>query len=627
MLSEERLRELMFPYSKVRDVQDKLILDVEDALNKKNHLVLHAPTGLGKTVSTLAPAIAFAKKKNLTIFFLTSRHTQHKIAIETIQEIKKEHSPELVATNIIGKRWLCLFPGIEGLSSHDFNEFCKVMKEDGKCEYYENVKAKTGKLKPKAQKLLEELKNISPITPQRLVELCHNDSFCPYEMSCALASVSNVIITDYYYLFNPNVMNSFFARTGKKLEECIIIVDEAHNLPQRIRELGSVKLSNLTLKRAVKEAKKLGYSDRIESIVRIQDAILHFSKSLRNEEENLVRKDDFKKKVGTEDEYDEIVSDFEFIGDEIREKQKKSYVGSIARFLDSWQGPDTGFARIISLKETTMEPIIELSYRCLDPSILTKETIDESYCTMMMSGTLLPTEMYKDLLGFPKNTLCLKYKNPFPEKNRLSLIVPKTTTKYTQRNDKQFETIAHYCHEIVEAINANTLIFFPSYFILDKVFGFFREKSKRKLFKESQLLIKEEKHELLEKFKEAKKQGGVLFAAISANFAEGIDLPGDLLKGVIIVGLPLQKPDLETKELIQYYQDKFEQGWDYGYIYPAFNKTLQSAGRCIRSETDRGVIVFLDERYAWPAYRKYFPEDYSVEICVDFKGAIKDFFS
>ena len=231
--------------------------------------------------------------------------------------------------------------------------------------------------------------------------------------------------------------------------------------------------------------------------------------------------------------------------------------------------------------------------------------------------------MYKDLLGFPKNTRCIKYDDPFPEKNRLSLIVPKTTTKYTMRNDFQYKDIARNCAELIEAINGNTIVFFPSYYILEKVLSFFR--TKRKFFKEQQGLVKEEKHKLLDKFKEQKDKGAVLFAVISANFAEGIDLPGDLLKGVIIVGLPLQKPDLETKELINYYEQKYESGWDYGYIYPAFNKALQSAGRCIRSETDKGVIIFLDERYSWPQYTKYFPEDYSIDISTDFKAEISEF--
>ena len=139
-------------------------------------------------------------------------------------------------------------------------------------------------------------------------------------------------------------------------------------------------------------------------------------------------------------------------------------------------------------------------------------------------------------------------------------------------------------------------------------------------------MTKQEKTEFIERFKQYKNTGAVLLGAITGSFGEGVDLPGDLLKGVIIVGLPLQTPDLETKQLIAYYQQKFGKGWDYGYILPAFQKTLQGAGRCIRTETDRGVVVFLDERYAWPMYGRCFPEEYQVHVSQYPIEEIEEFF-
>ena len=142
---------------------------------------------------------------------------------------------------------------------------------------------------------------------------------------------------------------------------------------------------------------------------------------------------------------------------------------------------------------------------------------------------------------------------------------------------------------------------------------------------EKQNLSKEEKEKILDEFKKNKDKGSVLLAVSTGNFGEGIDLPGDFLKGVVIVGLPLSKPDLETQELIKYYDNKFGKGWDYGYLVPAMNKCLQSAGRCIRSETDRGVIVFLDERFAWPNYNRFFPKG-EVEVSTDYLEKIDGFF-
>ena len=141
----------------------------------------------------------------------------------------------------------------------------------------------------------------------------------------------------------------------------------------------------------------------------------------------------------------------------------------------------------------------------------------------------------------------------------------------------------------------------------------FQTLSEKTVFTEKQGLSKEERDEMLEKFKGYNKTGAVLLGASSGSFGEGIDLPGDFLKGVVVVGLPLSKPDLETEELIKYYDRRFGRGWDYGYVYPAILKAIQNAGRCIRSKEDRGVIVFLDERYAWKRYYECFPKDWNFQ--------------
>jgi len=172
----------------------------------------------------------------------------------------------------------------------------------------------------------------------------------------------------------------------------------------------------------------------------------------------------------------------------------------------------------------------------------------------------------------------------------------------------------------------NSVIFFPSYSFRNRVNEFFAEECDKTLFLEEPGLTKEDKGNLLERFKEYKDTGAVLLGVAGGNFAEGIDLPGDFLKAVIVVGLPLAKPDLETQELINYYDKRFGRGWDYGYVFPAIIKTMQSAGRCIRSEEDRGVIVFMDERYVWRTYLQCFPKDWKIKIEKKPYGLIKLFF-
>ena len=338
--------------------------------------------------------------------------------------------------------------------------------------------------------------------------------------------------------------------------------------------------------------------------------------------ERLVSKEEFMNLVNEIQNYDELVNELEGNADFIREKQKSSFAGTVADFLTNWKGTDEGFTRIFSYTDRK----ITLSYKCLDPSLITKDILKSIYCTIAMSGTLTPTEMYKDLLGF-ENVEEKVFKSPFPAENRLNLIVPKTTTKFTERNDVQFGKIADEVAQIANSVPGNSLVLFPSYSIRDSIYRHLSEKLEKTVFLETSDMSKKEKSEMLSKFKSYSKSGAVLLGNSSGNFSEGIDLLGDLLKCVVIVGLPLQQPDLETQEAIKYYDSKFGKGWDYGYIFPAFNKVLQGAGRCIRSETDRGVIVFLDERYCWPNYIRCFPDEVELKIKNDYLEEIKRFFN
>jgi len=189
-----------------------------------------------------------------------------------------------------------------------------------------------------------------------------------------------------------------------------------------------------------------------------------------------------------------------------------------------------------------------------------------------------------------------------------------------------YKKIANEIAEVANSVPGNVAVFFPSYYLLKEVDKFVTPLLKKTSFYEVQGMSKEEKSEVLEKFKKYKDHGGVLFGVSGGSFSEGIDLIGDLLKGVIVVGLPLAKPDVETKELINYYDDKFSKGWDYGYTLPAMTKAIQAAGRCIRSETDKGIVVFLDERYSWDMYSKCFPKDWDVKITKLPKDRIDRFF-
>src|SRR3989344_4924744 len=212
MLKEE----VYFPYEKIREIQDQMISDVINAIKNKSNLIMHAPTGLGKTAATLSPALSYAMDKDLTIFFLTSRHTQHNIAIKTLEEIKKKHSLNFTAVDIIGKQWMCPVEAIERLYSNEFSEYCKLQREEGKCEFYSNTKTKTGALTVKAKKTASELKREIKHT-EELIEACKKEKLCPYEIATNIAKEAKVIVADYYYIFHETIRQTFLAKTDKSL--------------------------------------------------------------------------------------------------------------------------------------------------------------------------------------------------------------------------------------------------------------------------------------------------------------------------------------------------------------------------------------------------------------------------
>lgn len=606
---------MLFSHEVVRPSQKELIETVTKALKEKKHVLAHAPTGLGKTAAVLCPALELALQRDLTVFFLTSRHTQHKIVLETAKKIMERNKIVFPVASLIGKKWMCAQENVENMPSGDFAEYCKGMVENNLCEFYTNAR---GKNNLTAQKVLSELNADSPLPTETVMLRCIQQKLCPYEMSLMLAENSKVVVADYFYLFNEHIREALFGKIKKKLEQAIIIVDEGHNLPARVRDLLTFRLSNKGMKLAVQEAKKHHLDDALSLLVEIQEVLNKLSENLK--EENLVKRELFFEPLNKFKKYDEIIAELELSAEEVRAEQKVSHIGSVARFLEAWKHDGAGFARFISRREM----FVTLSIRCLDPALATKAVFDDCYAAVVMSGTLSPTSMYADVLGM-QNAVSRSFPSPFPESNRLTLIIPKTTTKFTLRSDRQYSEIGKICADFANRIPGCVMLFFPSYNLRNSVARFFSEKYNRQVFFEDPGMDKANRQLLLDKFSSHAKEGAALLGVASGSFGEGIDLPG-ILKGVIVVGLPLDKPDLETTELISYYDKKFGKGWEYGYILPAMTRCIQNAGRCIRSEKDRGVIAFVDERYAWPRYKSCFPPEWKLKITTDYDEELARFF-
>lgn len=611
------LQKVLFPYDTIRPQQYELLCAVTSCLQEKDHAIIHAPTGLGKTAALLAPALAFALEKKKVVFFLTSRHTQHHIAIDTLKQIKHRYNVSFSVTDLIGKKWMCLQPNVHKLMSGDFAEYCMRLREQGNCHYY--IRARNNNLlTPHAAALANDLFQ----TPHHLEDLmmaCRKEEICPYELALGQSAKAQVVVADYNYIFHPSIRNAFLSKIKRKLDDCIIIVDEGHNLPMRMRELLSHRISTLTVLKAIKEAQKYNCLDALPLLKKVLDIFM----SLATDDEHLIPKEVLIDAVDAIHDYDSLIPLFSSYAEQVRDEQKTSALGTLAGFLEDWTIGDNGYARMISqIKGRKGDQVAMISKRCLDPSFVTSDLIAQSYCSFVMSGTMTPTKMYRSLLGFPEKTKEYTFASPFPPENRLVLLVPQTTTKYSTRSPAMYEQIASLSASIINHVPGNSALFFPSYALRDEVNQYFSSRCTKTMFLEAPLMQKAEKRELLERF--STYHNAVLLGISSGNFAEGIDLPG-VLKCVIVVGLPLQKPDIEMQQLIAYYDSLFKKGWEYGYVFPAFSRCIQSAGRAIRTEDDRGILIFLDERF--PHYRQYFPSDWELTITKDPVIYIRKFFS
>ncbi len=587
----------LFPFPSVRNKQDELIEKAENAIEDGGSLVAHAPTGLGKTAGSLTPALEYAKQNDKTVFFLTPRHSQHQIAIETVREMNKRHDETVSSVDLIGKTHLCeAEPGMRGSEGPD-------------CPRHNETFTDAHELTDTAKRRVKQFRN-EALTAEEVKKRCKK--VCPYQVLMHMTASADLVVADYFHMFHPGVREIVLEKAGLELNDCIIVVDEAHNLPSRTRSLFSSSLSMPNLKKAKTEAETFGYYNEQERLERLQRKVSSIARDKlgQTSHEERIEKETLKEPIESFYEYDDLIVDLENVAEEVEEEQEKSYCAGIAEFLDDWNGKDEGFIRCI---KRTMgsggNRYVQIKYSCLNPQISTKEPLNNSHASILMSGTLTPQQMYIDLAGLDEEkTDTISFESPFPEENELNLVIPTLTTKYEERDDSMRQKYAWYLAKSFEAVDGNCGVFFPSYSMMYKIKELLEERTDRKLFIEDRSMDKEEKQEVLDDFASRKdKKDSVLLGVAAGSFGEGVDYPGEVLKAVFVVGLPLQKPDIETKALIDYYDELFGKGWDYGYSYPAMNRAIQAAGRCIRSKTDEGVVVYMDERYDWSNYRKVLP--------------------
>ena len=552
---------MLFPFEKPRIYQEDFMKDIEKTIDSKKILIAHAPTGIGKTAAVLSVIIPKLLNSNLKAFFITPRNIQHKIVIDTIKLIEKKYNIYIPYQDIVGKKNLCL----KAKDNVDIYEYCRILRENNECEYYKNSKNI----------------NIVERDINDLLKISKKLKVCPYEIALKNIKNSKITIGNYNHIFNSNVRNYIFSRGNLSFENLLLVVDEAQNLPKSISNMYSKSLSIWQIENALNEAKKYSLFDIIELINNLK---LDVSKIIKHE--RIVKKDEL-----SIDDY----SLFLEYGDRIRKEKGRSYIGSIGDFLEMWSKEIDGFKRISYEKK--------VQYICVDPSYISKEIFENIYSGVLMGGTLKPLRLYRDILGI-NNSILREYKNPFPIQNRRLFVIPKTTTRYSERNEREFEKIGNSLNEILEKSKGSGIIFFPSYEMMKNILKFVKKKD---FLVEKRNMSHTEKEEYLNSL----KKGNILFAVMRSNFYEGIDIP-NVLNFIVIVGLPLPKPDIKTKITMEYFERKFGNGFKYAYLLPTANIIRQAIGRMIRNENDKGVAILIDKRYKWKKYKELIPDDWII---------------
>jgi len=648
-----------FPHEKVRAEQNEFVKDAAQAITKGEIFLAHAPTGLGKTVSSLAPALSYALENNKKVFFLTPKISQHEIVLETANLMNNKFNLGIKSIDLVGRKQMCIEPFLSR-TPMGFYEACTKRKKDKTCKYYVNAKGSTPKLKAQSARLKRGIIQEYNKSYLHIKEQCMFRELCPYEITLEMIKNANLIVGDYSHLFHEEISEGILGASQAQLEDIVLVVDEAHNLPERLRDMLATNFDLSSLEKAIKEAKNVGDFE-VEFLLKdIEKGILLLGKklSLQTAEAKLLSHElDFLRKVAREG-----LMQIEETADKFMTKNKteNSYLMALSAFL----------VTLIHEKEHTLfllerKNSLGIGVYPMDPSEIAGNILNRVHAAVLMSGTLLPLKMYSDILGITEQEnkfaeknkakelhnqpiekhlstaahlhktnlqhnqnsrlFTKEYKSPFPKENRINLFVDKTTTKYTNRNENQYREIAEMVDKIVAKVPGNTIAFFPSFEVMENISQSLR--TRRQILKQEREMKQDDKTKLIHNFKLlGSRFGGLLLAVSGGSIAEGIDFPGDNLSCAIIVGVPFGKMSSQTNALIEFYEKKFRRGWEYAYNGVAMTKALQAGGRVIRTETDRGAIVFLDSRFGEERFKQYYPKDFIAKKTLAPEKEVGEFF-
>jgi DNA excision repair protein ERCC-2 len=604
-----------FPYSTVRPCQDDFIDTVYNAVRERRSVLIEGSNGLGKTISALSACLPVAMEKDLKILYVARTHRQHDRVIEELKCINRK-SP-VAGVSIRGRNEMCLNAFATGgaFDSKSMMEVCELLKNKSRCPYYVNVLKRT----PDFIQLAAAV-STRPYLASDILSICMKRELCPYELVKSAVSEARVIALSYLYVFDPNIRNAFLKNLEQELSKIILIVDEAHNLPETAIDISSTSLSSFAVKQAELEANKFGNKEVERFAHFFKDTVESLTDGVSREK--IISPHEIIESFEKSGVIDDPKGFFERMceaGNAIKKrllaegKNPRSYVHSMGDFLLRWleTADDDSFINVASCYlNRERNKTAKLEIVALDPSKITRPVFSSTYANVIMSGTLQPLQAYEQITKLPLNTVECIVPSPFPKEHVFSAVCLEVTTSMEKRTPAMYQTIIERIKEVAENTPTNTGIFAASFEVLNSILSEGLENALAKpLFHEKREMTSEQNEKMVSNFKECGNRNGAVFLGVQGGrTSEGVDFPGNQMNSVVVVGIPYATPTPRVKAQIDYYEKCFPGlGREYGYVLPAMKKASQAAGRPIRTLDDRGAIVFLDYRFATNYCRSFLP--------------------
>lgn len=579
--------EFPFPY---RKGQREIVAGVYHTLSNNRQLFVQAPTGIGKTMSSVFPAVrAIGEGYAEKLFYLTAKTVTATVAGEAFARLRKNGLKYKTVT-ITAKEKLCI------LEEPDCNP--------QSCPYAQ------GHFDRINEAVYSMWTAEDDYSRERILYYAEKYRVCPFELCLDVSIWSDGIICDYNYVFDPKVyLKRFFGES--KGGEYYFLIDEAHNLVERGRQMYSAQL----YKEDILEMKRLaGTSDK--KLNRYLDKVnRHLLEYKRECETYEILPNTGSLTISLTALAGELEKYLEELKDQDQRKKILEFYFQIRSFLDISELVDENY---VIYTELEADQRFKIKLFCVNPALNLQKCLDRGRGTVFFSATLLPMNYYREMFSTRENDYAICAQSPFEQENRLLLIGRDVSSRYTRRGYREYEKIAGYIYLMCMAKSGNYMVFFPSYRLMQDVYEvFIREYPCKKItcVLQSTDMSEAQREEFLERFTKdagirAEAESLVGFCIMGGIFSEGIDLAGESLIGVAVVGTGLPQISNE-REILKYYYDKQGMnGFDYAYRYPGMNKVLQAAGRVIRTREDRGIILLLDERFQELKYKYLFPSEW-----------------